>query len=268
MAYREHLPHPALRPFVDRFWSQAPEAPEDRTAAPGHAPAGPRLILPDGCIDLIVNLTSGRAVAVGTMTRALELPAHQAGTAVAVRFRPGGAVPFLRVPAHELTDAEIAWADLPAQDLHAPALDPGDNVARGLLALQEVLLEALGRAQRPLLPDRLVAHAVRAMLAPQPGSIEAIARRLGWSRQHLRRAFRANVGIGPKQFDRVARLQRAVAQLQSQPRESLAGVAATVGYFDQAHMTGDFRALTGTTPKRLRGAKGSIFPILSLFDGA
>ncbi len=93
MAYREILPHPALRPFVDRFWIL--------TAAAG---AGPRRILPDGCIDVILDVDPdsdgfGQATAVGTMTRAMLFHPRTRVCSAAVRFRPGGAAPFLRLPA-------------------------------------------------------------------------------------------------------------------------------------------------------------------------
>ena len=77
--------------------------------------------------------------------------------------------------------------------------------------------------------------------------------------------FCAEVGIGPKQLARVARLQRAVALLQG-GSGSLAAEAAALGYFDQAHMARDFRALAGVTPAAVRLERGSIFPIRSLLD--
>src|SRR5688572_29349677 len=92
--FQEFRPSPALRPFVDRLWT--------RSGAP---PQGTAIrILPDGCIDLIVNLTTGGAVVVGTMTRAVAYVPEGPVQLVAVRFRPGGASPFLSVAADELTD--------------------------------------------------------------------------------------------------------------------------------------------------------------------
>jgi AraC-like DNA-binding protein len=259
MAYREHWPHPALRPFVDRFWTES-----------GPRGPGPRLILPDGCIDLIVNLTRGRAVVVGTMTRALQIPRGATAEVVAVRFRPAGAAPFLRVPAHEVTDVHIDCADLGLATLIPPQLQDAGGVTADqmLAALQRTLLDRLTSAPDLRGPDPLIDHAARLLLSAEAPSIEALARRMGYSRQHLRRTFRAQIGVGPKHFDKVARLQRATALLQGAPRNSLADVAVSVGYFDQAHMNGDFRDLVGATPQAVRRAAGSIFPIRSLLGGA
>jgi AraC-like DNA-binding protein len=271
MSYREHLPHPALRPYVDRFWTrvwQPSSALAAASPARGEHASPAAWILPDGCIDILLNLTSGRAVAVGTMTRTLVIPPGPASTIVAVRFRPGGARPFLRLAAHALTDTQIPCADLDLRDLIPPGFgdrDPRDGraVMTTLQALERLLLRRLRDLPGP---DPLIDHAIRLLLGPTPPSVESVARRVGWSRQHLRRAFAAHVGIGPKHFDRVARLQRTVALLQGQPRRGLADVAASAGYFDQAHMSADFRALVGATPQAVRGQAGSIFPIQSLLD--
>ena len=260
MAYREYLPHPALRPFVDRFWTSAPP--------PGPGAAGPQPILPDGCIDLIVNpALGGRADVVGTMTRALmiaEGASERMLQLLAVRFRPGGAAPFLRTSAHQLTDRRIEVGQIGARSLIPPGL--GDATPLQAVALWE---QALLR-QMPASPfrDLWLDHVLGRLTREMAPSIDAVAREVGCSRQHLGRVFRAQVGLGPKQFARVARLQRTVARLQDAPRASAADVAVSMGYFDQAHMIGEFAALVGMTPLAVRKSPGSIFPIRSLLGGA
>ena len=251
MSYRELLPHPALRPFVDRLWVSASDA-----------PTGPRRILPDGCIDLIVDLLDGaRAQAVGTMTRAVMLRPAPAVRLVGVRFRPGGARPFLRLPADDLTDRVPDAADVGARWLAperlAPLTDP-DEAAR---ALERTLLARLAVTPPP---DPIVAYTVQALFGPAAPTVAALERRTGWSRQHLGRVFRREVGVSPKQLARVARMQRAVGELHRDPRGGLADTAARLGYFDQAHMALEFRQLVGLTPAQARAAAGSIFPIPSL----
>ncbi len=263
MAYRELLPHPALQSFVDRFWIL--------TAATG---AEPRRILPDGCIDVIVDVDPdsdgfGHAATVGTMTRALLFHPRARVCSAAVRFRPGGAAPFLRLPADELTDRV-----LDAGEVEARWMAPGSSEAQAdpraaVAALERRLLSRLHAIAEP---DRAIAHAIGRLFTAAPPSIEELGRELGWSRQHLARRFRAEVGVGPKQLARVARLQRAVDHLQRADdggagviAVNLAGAAVDLGYFDQAHMARDFRDLAGMSPRDARDARGSIFPIRSLF---
>lgn len=77
--------------------------------------------------------------------------------------------------------------------------------------------------------------------------VDAVARDVGLSRRHLSERFAAEFGLTPKVAMRVARLDHAGRQLQTNG-ESLSAVAAACGYVDQAHLTREWRALTGTTP--------------------
>jgi AraC-like DNA-binding protein len=253
--YRELLPHPALRPFVDRFWISVDDA----------APPA-RRILPDGCIDVLIDLgREGRSLVVGTMTSASLFAPRGPVRIAAVRFRPAGAVPFLGVAARELTDGTFTCDDIGARWLARAPWGETTDAAAAAGSLQRLLLGRLAALRRP---DPLVAHAVASLFGPAPPSIEALGRQTGWSRQHLARAFHRHVGVSPKQLARVARLQRAVADLQRRRGDGLADAALRLGYFDQAHMARDFRALAGLTPAEARAAAGSIFPIQSLLTGA
>jgi len=251
MAYQEVTPHSALRRWVDRFWFDA------------SGPAAlPLRILPDGCIDVIVDLTAaGRASVVGAMTRALVVDPRAPVRSVAVRFRPGGAVPFLRVPADELTDCRVDGEALGLRWLAPAAFEGVRDLTDAVRRLERLLLDRLRRVSEP---DGIVAHVVAALFAREPPSIAALVEETGWSRQHLARRFRHDVGVSPKQLARVARLQQAVRHLQGVRAVGLAEAALELGYFDQAHMALDFRDLVGLTPGDVRGARGSIHPITSL----
>ena len=101
--YREYAPHRALRPYVACFWSST-------TAA-----ASSHRVLPDGCIDILFDLAGERypdGTIIGTMTRPMLFESGGPVQLVAVRFRPGGAVPFLRLSAHEVTDSQAELADV------------------------------------------------------------------------------------------------------------------------------------------------------------
>jgi hypothetical protein len=129
-AYREHAPPPALRPFVDCFWTRGDE--------PAAVAVGTHRVLPDGCVDVLLTATGDttRAVVVGTMTTAALVPASPGTRFVAARLRPGAARRLLGVAAHALTDRDVdvreLWAG--ADALHAAATAP-DALARLTSAL-------------------------------------------------------------------------------------------------------------------------------------
>src|ERR1051325_1451565 len=91
--YTEIAPPPDLAPYVDRLWL--------RTTVGGAGRI--HRVLPDGCVDIIVDAARGAAQLVGTMTRAIEV-ADGPSQIIAVRFRPGTAGALVGAPLAELTD--------------------------------------------------------------------------------------------------------------------------------------------------------------------
>jgi AraC-like DNA-binding protein len=80
--------------------------------------------------------------------------------------------------------------------------------------------------------------------------VGALAGEVGWSRKHLINRFRDQVGLSPKVMARVLRFHRAV-DLLAHGVPSYVDVAVTCGFYDQAHMNREFRALAGCTPGEL-----------------
>jgi AraC-like DNA-binding protein len=64
----------------------------------------------------------------------------------------------------------------------------------------------------------------------------------------LQRLFAEHVGVSPKWVLRRYRLHEAVARAQGGEALDWAALAQELGYFDQAHLIADFRALVGWTP--------------------
>jgi AraC-like DNA-binding protein len=79
-------------------------------------------------------------------------------------------------------------------------------------------------------------------------SIHQLADKIGWSRRHFSATFREHVGVTPKSAARVFRFERACRLIKDE-RPSLADVAASCGYFDQAHLTREWNTLAGCSPK-------------------
>jgi AraC-like DNA-binding protein len=235
--YSEILPSAALEPWVECFWTRTSDA-----------PSGPHRILPDGCADLVFDLTRGEADAVGTMTKPLVLEAEeQSAAAFGVRFRPGRAAAFLRIPLAELTDARVRldelWRDVPEQ------------------ITVETLEQALLRRLAPSVDRRVGASVDRrvdaavARIIRTNARIDDIARDVGISRQHLARQFQQHVGVSPKTFARVMRFRRLVESLPAGDVD-WADLAAGHGYYDQSHLIDEFRELAGTTPAHYLASRG------------
>jgi AraC-like DNA-binding protein len=220
--YAEIAPSPLLRPWVECFWTRAEEG----------RVGGQHRILPDGCADFVFDLSDGSAIAVGTMTRPLLIDGSGSHDFLGVRFRPGRAAAFLRIPLAELTDARVSlgdlWRDVPER--------------MDVSTLESALLRRLVPAH-----DARVDAAI-AKIAATGARIDDVARDIGISRQHLARQFQHHVGVSPKTFARVMRFRRLLESLPRERAVDWASLAAGHGYYDQSHLIDEFRELAGTTP--------------------
>ncbi len=66
--------------------------------------------------------------------------------------------------------------------------------------------------------------------------------------RQVERIFEDHVGLTPKLFSRIERLQSALRMSQQLPLPDWTALAYSAGYFDQSHMVREFRLLTGETP--------------------
>jgi AraC-like DNA-binding protein len=242
--YTEIAPPADLAAYVDRFWL--------RTTLRGD-PSRVHRVLPDGCVDVIVRVDRATARLVGTMTRAL-IVADGPVEVIAVRFRPGTAAAVARCALDALTDREVEVAALGIAPGVAAQIAEQPTSARRIAVLVAWLRAHLAHAPRP---DPRIAHAVARLSGAardaRVARIDDVARELGVSRQHLARAFRREVGISPKALARIARMQRAAAAL-GRGDAPLARLAVELGYFDQAHLANEIRALSGLSPRALAAA--------------
>jgi AraC-like DNA-binding protein len=224
--------------------------------------------LPDGTVSLLFRCHAGSRVSsragvspvshavchpgdlclAGPRRRALFKVVRPAPLSVVIRFKPGGASPFFGVPASELTDRVVGLDDLwGAEGMHLRERLASARGTRAMLdALQEALLARARRASEPV-SAQLARRAVQLLAAHDAAPrVQDLAARLGVSDRHLRRAFVATVGVSPKAFARMVRLQRAVCAAATP--QAWTGIAAQAGYYDQAHMIAEFHELVGASP--------------------
>ncbi|HEY1918829.1 MAG TPA: helix-turn-helix domain-containing protein [Streptosporangiaceae bacterium] len=268
-------PAPALRPFV------APYAGYRQVGVPPARHRG----LPSPYLTLIITLDEPMQMAehtdrrrppgeyvtliggLHTIPAIISHDGRQSGVQLALK--PLGARALLGLPACELTGV-----DTDAADVLGPLAVEMQERARAaatwperFAVLDELLLRQLrdrqlrdGRLGNGQLRDGRagspeVTQAWRALLASGgTAAVPELAREAGWSPRRLHTRFRAEVGLAPKEAARVVRFDRARRLLQRRVQAAgqpeLAALAAACGYYDQAHLAREFRALAGCPPSR------------------
>jgi AraC-like DNA-binding protein len=253
------------------YLQRVPTAPLDRfVASIWYCESEPRAhalerVLPSGAAQLIVNLkedrtrvyrpelgfgvetTSSGTILSGIQSRYCVIDTAEQECVVGAVFRPGGTVPFFRIPAHETRDARIPldlfWGRR-AADLREQLLEARDPNAK---------LDTLERALRENLRLPGVHPAVAFALAafvqrPHAANVSAVTGMTGLSAKRFIERFKATVGVAPKHYCRILRFQRALARAENGHRVEWTRIAVDCGYFDQAHFIHDFRSFAGLTP--------------------
>lgn len=258
-------PHAALARHVDfyGYWDR-------RTAGTHRSRALPRgaftVVIDvsgrDG-IDLFAadgatRVTAAPAVALGAGTQSYVTCTSPRQTVLTVHFKPAGARAFIDVPAEELCDRCVGLGDLWGDDalLLQERLIAETVAARRIALVERFLLSRAGTGMARLPAD--VSSALGAIDRDPSMRVRDVRAVAGLSEKALGAAFRAHVGLTPKAYLRVRRLQGALRRLD-QHGVLGAHIAAELGYFDQPHFVREFRLLTQTTPTGYRHS-GSLMP--------
>jgi AraC-like DNA-binding protein len=255
MLHLSYTPVSPLLDFVEDFWLY------DGYTQPHFK----ERILPSGTIELVINLRddelriydaaqpercnrfSGSLVS-GAYGGFFVIDTAEEVSIMGVHFKPGGAFPFLGLPAGELADAHVNLETL---------------WGRSAVELRERLCDAATPTERfRLLEEALVAHLFRPLEHHYavPTALDAFrqrdgcatvrdtAQRIGLSQRRFIQVFTEEIGLTPKLFSRVQRFQRAVALVRQTTAPDWARLAVNCGYFDQSHLIRDFLMFSGFSP--------------------
>lgn len=257
-------PPPHLRPFVRLMWASAPDGtPAKRPGAREHA-------LPTGGMHLVFRLggpplrlfrggadaqgfTVGYAMVGGARSAFFVRDVSVETPSVGVMLQPGAARRLLGAPEDALADRhtplDALWgqdADFALEQLHGTAS----------LARQLAIVEALLTARLALRPMHglhpAVAHALAGLSAGS--TIGALVKHSGYSHRRFIALFRGMTGLAPKQYARMLRFDRVLAQFAIEPTRPWVDLALQAGYSDQAHFNRDFLAIAGMPPQAYRRA--------------
>ncbi|GAA4701693.1 helix-turn-helix domain-containing protein [Promicromonospora umidemergens] len=177
------------------------------------------------------------------------------GAVVGTKLRPGGYRVLLGLT-HPGERGAVGPADLlglAAGSAGAEALAQA-AAGRPVAAVRTVtplLRAAAERARTPRSTAALAGlrEAFATIADAVPGTtVAALAARLGTTPRSLQRLFADWVGVSPKWVLQRHRVHLAAEMLGRDPGLDLAGLAAAVGYYDQAHFTGDFVRAVGVAP--------------------
>jgi AraC-like DNA-binding protein len=259
MNFHHHIPSPPLSHFISLMWFG-----DDYVV-----PHALERVLPTGEMALIINLWENRtrvyhaddprkcntfegSIVVGAYSAFTVIDTDEQRATAGVVFRPGGAFPFLGLPAGELQDANASLSDLwgrqAASDLREQLLSACSPEAKFKI-LERTFLNRINAPLEPTHPA--VSFAVQNFRSRPQRPVSAVTEQIGLSDRRFIQLFSQQVGLTPKLFCRVQRFQQVLRNIASFAANSVIDwpqIALNCGYFDQAHFIHDFRAFSGINP--------------------
>lgn len=267
MLYLEKTPSAMLSPWVRTLWyCRAPDV-----------PCGRERVLPNGCIQVVLNLRGdsltdcgddgtassrmSRAIVVGARARYEVIDTSDLAELVGVVVRPGGFARLFRERAdlffEQSIPLECVWREPRVLDGLCEAASPAEKLCR----LEQSLIGLMREGSRR---SELVDHAL-CLFRRRRASVAECAHSIGVSERRLSQVFREEVGVAPKTWCRIHRFQAATRALHAGVDVPWAELALRCGYYDQAHFANEFRAFSGidpTTYSVLRGRWQNHVPIV------
>jgi AraC-like DNA-binding protein len=183
-----------------------------------------------------------------------------AQSGIQLALKPPGVRALLGLPAGELAELDVP-AEAVLGDVGAELRERVRGAAgwpERFAVLDEILLRQVLTAKDEAVAPEVLWSWRQLLQAGGAVRVADLAAGTGWSGRHLASRFRAEIGLTPKAAARVVRFDRARRRLVEHAGAGanqdggyqLADLAAETGYFDQAHLAREFRALAGVPPSQ------------------
>jgi AraC-like DNA-binding protein len=205
----------------------------------------------------------------GPQEKIHDIPTWEYRYQCGIRLQPGAAGLILGLPAVAMTNTIVPLSEIWGS--RARALEDRLLMARSDSEASATLCHAVRQALiKGSTTDLFTVRLARAVRRAQGDSrITDLARDFGTTVRTFERRFKSELGLGPKAYQRIARIAKVLNSVQSS-NGSWADVAVAAGYYDQAHMVDDCHEILGVSPERfLRGiTSASSLEIGLLFERA
>jgi AraC-like DNA-binding protein len=210
-------------------------------------------VLPNGRFQIVIGLATNAGAVSGMRSHHVVVSSGAMAATMGVVFRPGGARGFFAFPANDFYNRAVSlddvWPEVPdLRDRLVEAVTPRAKFQ----ILERVLLGLLqGRSEKRIGLHPSVQHGLQNFWRmPHIATVMTVAKEAGLSRRRFGQLFDEQVGMTPKLYCRLLRFRAVVRQVGAGARVNWADVALSGGYYDQAHLTHEFRQFSGMSPSR------------------
>lgn len=206
-------------------------------------------ILPDGCSDIVLELSKSKSSAFiyGTTTFNKKIHLKANTNYLGVSLRPGIEVLSNQFCPKDLINNAVEFKRDEfgfCSDIFFDSLMKVQNFNDKVMLLENILNKSdlLG------IDEKMAAVLSYIHLKKGNIPISKLAKKFKLSERHIERIFKQRNGVSPKLYCRIIRFQNAIQTIKSSQNLVMSDLACSLGYSDQAHMIREFRTLSGYTP--------------------
>lgn len=224
--------HPLYTTVADIFYVKSVS--EEKTYMP---------VIPDGCMTLVFH---GRGEAMqayvcGVIDEIKKIELNQDEYYIFIKFLPGVGYSLVKEDANKIMNLSVPL--------------------KGNFAGSEQILSILNRETHLVERVGLISKVIRVRLHSEPNKylikyctdrifqtqgnirVEALAGETGFTSRHIGKMFEKCVGVSPKLYSQIIRLQGSMAKIRDGKDTLLVDIAVDSGFFDHAHMNRMYKKL-------------------------
>lgn len=182
----------------------------------------------------------------GPYQKAYLLKATKASRLFLIRFKAGMFHYFTDIPCHKLQNQIFLLDDIWGADSHTlfSHLYHEPNNLKRVKLVESFLLKRQRKTT-----NELVLECINYIKSNNGVcSLENISKQSSYSPSYLRKKFHEKLGLSPKQFQRIIRVNALVDYYQKTKKVSLTDLSYRFSYYDQSHFIKEFKDITGKTP--------------------
>ena len=252
---REYNPSVELSPFIELFWTgefniNSSDLLEQR-------------VIPNGYVELIVHLSDNHCellssatfnsspdfTLIGMYTKPYNVHFKEKVNVFGIRFKPEGLTQIFGIPAAEFQEGYVDIESLSLRNFRefCNRLRELNNVKNMIEESEKYFSKQIDRSRINLYYLNCAAEIIRR----KEGliTIDELASKVFIGKRQLEREFKQKMGISPKQYMRLARLNKVNRLIEDGKRIDLSELSYICGYADQSHFIRDFKHFTGEAPK-------------------
>ncbi|GMK40888.1 hypothetical protein PCCS19_39440 [Paenibacillus sp. CCS19] len=243
LGYKEHVVHYGSEPVI--YYQLT----TDRTRRSIQ-------VVPDGCVDLLFCCDPQRpsALVCGTVLEGEQIPLQPNAVYFGVRLSYRLSLLLPGLPPKDIVNVQAPIEDALSQyaDL-SPKLAACEGLPQRIALFERDGMQLLSGTVRD---SGIVGYCMTSMHRSGGAvTVRELAAETGYSERYLRMKFEHTLGFSPKLYNRIVRFQRALDSVV-RSANPLSDVAASGGYYDQAHFMKDFKSFSQMTPSQIRAMIG------------